>query len=53
MVIGGDYLKKECEDILEKFSNESFIFNLGHGITPDAKIKNVELMLKYIRGWIK
>ena len=50
LVIGGDYLKKECEDILEKFSNESFIFNLGHGITPDAKIKNVELMLKYIRG---
>ena len=50
LVIGGDYLKKECDLILKKFNNKGFIFNLGHGITPDAKPKNVEMMMKYIRG---
>ncbi len=50
LVYGGDYLKKECFDILNTLNNNGFIFNLGHGITPDADPKNVELMIKYIRG---
>tara|TARA_B100001057_G_scaffold396926_1_gene406880 strand:- start:605 stop:1567 length:963 start_codon:yes stop_codon:yes gene_type:complete len=50
LVYGGDYLKKECSEILNILNNNGFIFNLGHGITPDADPKNVELMIKYIRG---
>ena len=29
--------------------NRQHIFNLGHGITPDASIENVELLLKTIK----
>jgi len=26
------------------------VFNLGHGITPDAKVENVSLVVDYIKG---
>jgi uroporphyrinogen decarboxylase len=32
------------------FSQGPHIFNLGHGITPDADPKNVEVMIKAVRG---
>jgi uroporphyrinogen decarboxylase len=36
--------------IVDVLKDGPFIFNLGHGITPDADPKNVELMIKTIRG---
>ena len=36
-------------DILGKQPN--FIFNLGHGITPDAKIECVETMVKTVKEY--
>ncbi|MGG7566882.1 uroporphyrinogen decarboxylase [Rhodovulum sp. DZ06] len=50
MVIGGDFLVNETRKIVDGFSGGPFIFNLGHGITPDADPKNVELLLNTIRG---
>ncbi len=50
LVAGGDRLDEEVDTIIEAFSSGPFIFNLGHGITPDTPIGNVERMLKRIRG---
>ena len=49
LVTGGKKLKAEVKYILEHLNSKPFIFNLGHGITPDAKVENVELLLEYIR----
>lgn len=43
-------IKKEAEDILDKFNDGNFIFNLGHGILPKTPIENVELLLEIVRG---
>ncbi|MFL2802866.1 MAG: uroporphyrinogen decarboxylase [Paracoccaceae bacterium] len=46
LISGGNELVKNTRNIVKNFSSSSHIFNLGHGITPDAKIKNVDLLLK-------
>ena len=45
-----DILIHELNNITEKFKTRPYIFNLGHGITPDAKVENVELVVDYIKG---
>ncbi|MCB1366930.1 MAG: uroporphyrinogen decarboxylase, partial [Rhodobacteraceae bacterium] len=50
MVTGGQALIDETRRIVEAFSTGPHIFNLGHGITPEADPANVELMLRAIRG---
>ena len=52
LVSGGKELVNKTIDIVEKFSTGGHIFNLGHGITPNAKIKNVELLIKTIKDKI-
>ena len=49
LVTGGKKLQTEVQYILENLNSSPFVFNLGHGITPDAKINNVELLIKYVR----
>jgi uroporphyrinogen decarboxylase len=44
-----DQIKSEYDDIMYNFGKFPFVFNLGHGILPDAKIDNVEYLLKLIR----
>lgn len=50
MVTGGDALVAETRRIVRDFSGGAHIFNLGHGITPDADPAHVERMLEAIRG---
>jgi len=50
MVTGGQDLINETKRIVAAFKNGPHIFNLGHGITPDADPDNVHLMLEAIRG---
>ena len=50
MVTGGQALIDETRRIVQAFSKGPHIFNLGHGITPDADPDNVQLMLDTIRG---
>jgi uroporphyrinogen decarboxylase len=50
LVTGGDKLIEETKRIRDVFSDGPHIFNLGHGITPDADPANVDLMLKALRG---
>ncbi|MFC2969791.1 uroporphyrinogen decarboxylase [Acidimangrovimonas pyrenivorans] len=50
MVTGGQELIDETRRIVKAFSKGPHIFNLGHGITPDADPENVNVMLRAIRG---
>ncbi|WP_166417116.1 uroporphyrinogen decarboxylase [Cochlodiniinecator piscidefendens] len=50
MVTGGQELRDETKAIVKAFENGPHIFNLGHGITPDADPDNVHVMLEAIRG---
>ncbi|MEL7149287.1 MAG: uroporphyrinogen decarboxylase [Pseudomonadota bacterium] len=50
MVTGGDALVQETRAIVDAFSKGPHIFNLGHGITPDADPENVQLMIDTVRS---
>ncbi|MFD2739470.1 uroporphyrinogen decarboxylase [Sulfitobacter aestuarii] len=49
MVTGGDALVQETRAIVDALSKGPHIFNLGHGITPDADPANVQLMIDTVR----
>ncbi|CUJ05404.1 uroporphyrinogen decarboxylase [Cognatishimia activa] len=50
MVTGGDALVAETRAIVDALRGGPHIFNLGHGITPDADPENVQLMIDTVRG---
>ena len=50
MVTGGDDLVRETRRVVDAFSKGPHIFNLGHGITPDANPDNVALMIETVRA---
>lgn len=50
MVTGGEALVAETRRVVQAFRNGPHIFNLGHGITPDADPENVALMVATVRG---
>ncbi|MFN3722043.1 MAG: uroporphyrinogen decarboxylase [Paracoccaceae bacterium] len=50
MVTGGDDLVRETRRVVEAFRKGPHIFNLGHGITPDADPENVQLMIDTVRS---
>jgi len=49
MVTGGQALIDATRHVVQAFSKGPHIFNLGHGITPDADPENVALMIETIR----
>ena len=50
MVTGGSEMEREAERILETLGQGPFIFNLGHGVTPDADPANVERLVRIVKG---
>ena len=50
MVTGGEALIAATRHVVKAFSKGPHIFNLGHGITPDANPDNVKLMIDTVRG---
>lgn len=50
MVTGGQALVDETRKIVSALGAGPHIFNLGHGITPDADPENVQLMIDTVRG---
>ncbi|MGB0545967.1 MAG: uroporphyrinogen decarboxylase [Paracoccaceae bacterium] len=50
MVSGGAELVDETKKIVKSLSGGPHIFNLGHGITPDADPNNVQIMIDTIRS---
>ncbi|MDC3018051.1 uroporphyrinogen decarboxylase [Paracoccaceae bacterium] len=45
-----EVLTRELTKVNEDFKAYPYVFNLGHGITPDAKVENVELVVDFIKG---
>ncbi len=50
MVEGGEALRREARRVCRVFSRGPHIFNLGHGITPDADPAHVDVMLEAVRS---
>ena len=50
LIAGGAALDAAIDSTLEAFAEGPFIFNLGHGITPETPIGNVERMISRVRG---
>lgn len=50
MVTGGQELVDETRKVVDALRNGPHIFNLGHGITPDADPENVQLMIDTVRS---
>ena len=50
MVTGGPELVAEAQRITRTFRGKPHIFNLGHGITPDANPDNVAAMIEAVRS---
>ncbi|MEM7746037.1 MAG: uroporphyrinogen decarboxylase [Pseudomonadota bacterium] len=50
MVLGGDALHDAARRVVEEMQGHPHIFNLGHGITPDADPAHVDVLLRAIRG---
>ena len=50
LVVGGNAMKKNCNQILSSMKNRKFIFNLGHGILPQTPVKNVHELIDIVRS---
>ena len=50
MVSGGQALVDDTKAIVKALSKGPHIFNLGHGITPDADPDNVQRMIDAVRS---
>ena len=53
LVEGGDIMIKEINNVLVEMKNNSFIFNLGHGILPQTPVRNVFKLVETIRKFQK
>lgn len=50
MVTGGQAMDDAVRHVVRAFSKGPHIFNLGHGITPEADPENVARMIAVVRG---
>lgn len=50
LVEGGAAMERRIAEILDAFGKKPFIFNLGHGITPETPPENVARLAELIRG---
>ena len=46
-----DHLEQNVLSILDIMKDNEFIFNVGHGLTPDCKIKNVREVIDIVRNY--
>ena len=52
LVVGGDALEKAARDVIEAFKGVPHIFNLGHGITPQATPENMARLIQVVKGGV-
>lgn len=50
LVAGGKFLEQGARCVLEAFRSGPHIFNLGHGITPDATPENVAELVRIVKS---
>ena len=46
-----EHLKENVLTILDLMKDKRFIFNVGHGLTPDCKIDNVKEVISIVRNY--
>jgi len=51
LVAGGRAQKNATQAILDSLADRPFIFNLGHGITPQASTDHVSVLIEQVRAW--
>jgi uroporphyrinogen decarboxylase len=51
MVAGGTALEDGIDTILDRLGHGPLIFNLGHGITPQADPENVARLVARVRSY--
>ncbi len=44
-----DIIKTEVEKYIKIFKNQSYIFNLGHGVLPETKPETIEYIIKLVK----
>lgn len=49
LIEGGSRMEARVEYLLEAYKDRPHIFNLGHGVTPQTPIKNVERVVEIVR----
>lgn len=50
LVVGGAALERGVSEVLAAFRQAPHIFNLGHGITPEAKPENVARLIDLVKS---
>lgn len=50
IVVGGETLDRGVDRILDRLGRGPLVFNLGHGITPEGRVENVERMITRVRS---
>nr|WP_306263528.1 uroporphyrinogen decarboxylase [Pararhizobium sp. IMCC3301] len=50
LVAGGTALHEGISDILDAAKGARFVFNLGHGITPETPVDHVSAMIEQVRA---
>jgi uroporphyrinogen decarboxylase len=51
IAIGGPGMDAAAHAILSAWRQRAFVFNLGHGITPDVPIANVDRLSAILHAW--
>jgi uroporphyrinogen decarboxylase len=51
LVAGGEAQREGVQRVLDGLGRGPFIFNLGHGITPQAAPDNVAALVEQVRSW--
>ena len=52
LVVGGEALDRAARDVIAAFKDVPHIFNLGHGITPDATPENMARLIQVVKGGV-
>lgn len=50
VVAGGQQMEEEARRLVEAFRGAPYIFNLGHGLTPDTPPENVARLVEVVRA---
>ena len=49
-ITGGEAMEKAADTLLKLFHDVPYVFNLGHGFTPETPPENVARLVEFVRG---
>jgi uroporphyrinogen decarboxylase len=50
LIVGGEAMERAARDVLIDFKSAPHIFNLGHGITPEATPEHLSRLIQVVKG---